>query len=264
MIKWKWHNPMLLAAAAMALLITTSDAALAVSVSVTDDAYTGNDPNRGPGVTGDRNEATAFFEVRHHEAPRKKIGYIKYDISGIDPSLYSSATLSGAFATTSHDGAGTWNIYGLNDGEDNTDDVPDGSFGEANWTEDALSYDKGLGVDVTVPADPDTDLGLDLTEIALLGTIALPGDAPFASNTTDLPLGAFLNADTNGVVTFMITDANFSGTEWRVQAMENESGPGVLLNFVPEPTSATLATVLGLGLAARRRRSQRDCGGNRG
>jgi hypothetical protein len=207
-------------------------------LSTTDDAYTGNDPNRGPTVTGDRNEATAFFEVRNHSAPRKKLGYVKYDISGVSPSLYATATLSGGFSTTTHDGAGVWNVYGLIDGVTNTDDVADGSFGEANWTEGGLSYSRGLGVDVAVLPETVNDLGLDFAEVTLLGTITLPGDAPFQSNTTNLPLGAFLNADTNGVVTFIFADANFAGTEWRVAARENTADGsadtgGVLLSFVP-------------------------------
>jgi hypothetical protein len=240
-------------AIAVVLAVNAPVRSLAVSLTVTDDAYTGNDPNRGPSATGDCNEATAFLEVRHHSAPRKKIGYIKYDISGVNPSLFTLATLSGDFATTTHDGPGLWNVYGLNDGEQNLDDVPDGSFGEANWTEANLSYDKGLGVSTSVPVEPDTDLGIDLTETTLLGTITIPGDAPFASNPMDLPLAAFLSSDTNGVVTFMITDANFSGTEWRIQAMENESGPGVQLNFVPEPGGIVLVALalLSLGIVAR-------------
>lgn len=220
-------------------------------LSTTDDAYSANDSNRGPTVGGDRNEASAFFEVRHNVAPRKKIGYVKYNISGIDPGIFATATLSGGFSTTAQDGAGVWNIYGLNDGETNLDDVPDGSFGEANWTEGGLTYSKGLGVDVTVPL-ADTSLGLDLTEITLLGQITLPGDAPFQSNTTALPLGAFLNADTNNVVTFLIADANFAGTEWRVTARENTADGsadtgGVLLSFVPEPASVCLMLVGMLG-----------------
>jgi PEP-CTERM motif len=230
----------MVAIAGATVLLTTSPS-YAIDAVLTDDGYAANDPNRGPGVGGNRSD---FFEVRHHEAPRKKIGYLKYDISGIDASLFPSATLSGGFASSSHDNAGVWNIYGLNDGEDNTDNVVDGSFGESNWTEEELSYSQGLGVDVSVAVDS-TDLGLDVTEIALLGTITLPGNAPFVSNPTDLPLGTFLNADTNGVVTFLIADANFSGTEWRVGVKENATVGGIQLSFVPEPSSIVL---IGLGL----------------
>ncbi len=254
---------MLLAASAATFLFCGAASAGPI-LTTTDDGYTGNDPNRGPTVGGDRNEASAFFEVRHNTtAPRKKIGYIKYNIAGVDPSLFPTATLSGGFSTTSQDGAGTWNIYGLNDGVTNTDDVADGSFGEANWTEGSLTYDKGLGVDPSV-STADASLVLDLSEITLLGTITLPGDAPFASNPTDLPLGAFLAADTNDVVTFLITDANGSGAEWRVTARENTdggtdtSGPGgigvsggVLLSFVPEPSSFSLLIFALFGLGAR-------------
>lgn len=229
-------------------LLTVGSVEAGPILTTTDDAYAGNDSNRGPTVVGDRNEASAFFEVRHLTTTvRKKIGYIKYDITGVNPSLFPTATLSGGFSTTTNDAAGTWNVYGLIDGVTNVDDVADGSFGEANWTEGGLTYAKGLGVDPTVTTT-DASLGLDLTEITLLGTITLPGDAPFASNPTSLPLGAFLAADTNGVVTFLITDASAVGSEWRVTARENTDGGsdpngvsgGVLLSFVPEPTSVVL------------------------
>lgn len=218
---------------ALLLMLGIANSAQAViSITVTDDGYAANDERRSPETNGDRNEASAFFEVRHYYVDptvRKRIGYIKYAVSGLDPIIYDSATLSGEFAGN-FDGAGTWNVYGLNDGEENLDDDPNGNFGEANWTEAGLSYSKGLGVDPNVPIES-PDLGLDLTEITLLGTITLPGDQPFQSDPNQLPLGNFLSLDTNGVVTFLIADSGMSGIEWRVQAMENESGPGVLLNF---------------------------------
>ena len=232
-----------------------ADSARAAMALLTADGYTANDTNRGPGVGGDRNEASAFMEVRYNStAPRKRIAYLKYDISAIDPSTFSSATLSGTFSTTAQDGAGTWNIYGLNDGLANTDDVPDGTFGEANWTEgdpsNFLTYSKGLGVDNSVLDTDGTSQGIDLTEVTFLGTITLPGDAPFQSNTTNLPLAAFLNADTNDMVTFLIADSTNSAAEWRIRARENTTAGnmGVVLNFVPEPGSIALAMVGMIGL----------------
>jgi hypothetical protein len=257
-----------LTGACLALAVASAATAGPI-LTTTDDGYTANDPNRAPTAVGDRNEASAFFEVRHLTSsatpanPRKKVGFIKYNITGISPSVFASATLSGGFSTTGQDGPGVWNVYGLIDGTTNTDDVPDGSFNEANWTEGGLTYAKGLGVDPTV-STTDNSLGLDLSEIVLLGQITIPGDLPFASNPSTLPLGAFLAADTNGVVTFLITDANAAGTEWRVTARENtaagngtDAEGGVLLSFVPEPTSVCLA-LMGLCGALGIRRNRRS------
>jgi hypothetical protein len=240
------------AAACLGLLLVAPWAFAGTILAPTDDGYSANDPNRGPGVGGDR---TDFFEVRHNTtAPRKRIGYLKYDISGIEPRFYWSAKLSGVFQSSSHDNAGVWNVYGLNDGVTNTDDIADGSFGEANWIENNLTYSKGLGVDPSATT-ADSSLGLDLSEITLLGTITIPGNAPFVSNPTGLPLGAFLGADTNGLVTFLLTDANAAGTEWRVGVRENANAPGVQLSFVPEPTAVLLSIVsfMGTTLFVRRR-----------
>src|SRR3989304_4021020 len=209
-------------------------------LGATDDASTSNDTARGPTATNDRSD---FVEIRNHPATRKRIGYFKYNISAIDPLLFPFARLSGSFAD-GRDGNGSWNIYGLNDGETNTDDVQDGSFGEANWTEGALTYAMGLGVDVTVSPATVGDLGLDLTEISLLGTITLVDGEPFLSNTTDLPLASFLSADTNGVVTFMIADLT-SETEWRVVAREASGENSVRLSFFPLAGDTDLGGLVG-------------------
>lgn len=154
-------------------LLLAQRAQAQVFVSATDDANTSNDTSRGPTTTNDRAD---FIEIRNFQSvsgeppvttTRKKIGYFKYDVSGVDPLLYQFATLTGAFQG-GRDGNGTFTVYGLNDGETNTDNVPDGSVGEVNWSESTLSYSNGLGVDVTVATTALGDLGIDLTETALL------------------------------------------------------------------------------------------------
>jgi len=225
---WKAAGVAFFVGASIAHTVLLERATAQVHLVATDDASTSNDTARGPTATNDRSD---FVEIRNHPATRKRIGYFKYNISAIDPLLFPFARLSGSFAD-GRDGNGSWNIYGLNDGETNTDDVPDGSFGEANWTEGALTYAMGLGVDVTVSPATVGDLGLDLTEISLLGSITLVDGEPFLSNTTDLPLASFLSADTNGVVTFMIADLT-SETEWRVVAREASGENSVRLSFFP-------------------------------
>lgn len=239
---------------ALLLLLTggVSDAVLIANIS---DSFTQNDPSRGPDSVQNRDDFVLVRDYADSSTNRKAIGYFKFDISGVDPANYGTATIGGSFQSTGHDSAGTWNVYGLLDGVLNTDDVADGSFSEENWSETALSYDKGLGVDTSVLPETPNDLGIDGAETILLGTMTISGnDEPFSSNTTDLDLGSFLASDTNDFVTFMITDAAQAGTEWRILARESDASNAVSLSVVPEPTSATLAGLGALALVARRRR----------
>jgi hypothetical protein len=96
---------------------------------------------------------------------------------------------------------------------------------------------------------------LDLSMVTLLGTITTPaaGDpypVRFSSDPTDLPLGDFLIADTNKLVTFIFIGANNEG---EIASKEHETFMAPTLTLVPEP--ATLA-LLGLGsvVLLRRRR----------
>lgn len=208
-----------------------------VYLSATDDAHTSNDLAAGPGVTGDRGD---FVEIRYFEnetTNRRRIGYFKYDISGIDSGLFPFAVLSGTFAN-GRDGNGEFSVYGLNDGVLNTDDDP--SFNEANWTEGSLSFSKGLGVDTSEPSSLGNTLGIDLNEVSLLGTVTLVDGEPLQSNTTDLDLSSFLSSDTNGVVTFLIADEQTDsmtglpiGTEWRMTARESNVENSLRLAFAP-------------------------------
>jgi len=238
----------LLAFAFVSHLVQPERAQAQVFVTATDDASTSNDTSRGPGVTNDRND---FVEIRNYQdvsgdppvtTTRKKIGFFKYDISGINSQLFQFATLTGVFT---RGGDGTYTVYGLNDGEMNLDNVPDGSVTEANWSESTLTYSQGLGVDTSVATTALGDLGIDPDETTELGTITLVNGEPLQSNPTDLPLAAFLSADTNDVVTFMLADL-VSGTEWRMTAHEASTENSLRLAFSPTPGDTDLDGVVEL------------------
>ena len=222
--------------------VLTHTASGQVYLTATDDANTSNDTSRGPATTNDRND---FIEIRNYAADatgattRKKSAIFKYDITSIDTRLFPFATLTGTFSGN-RDGNGVFNVYGLNDGVQNLDNGPDGTVGEANWSESSLRYNHGLGVDVSVATTAVGDLGFDLAEVTLLGSITLIDGQPLQSNTTDLNLGAFLNADTNGRVTFFLADERINeetglpvGTEWRLTAREASAENSLRLAFAP-------------------------------
>ena len=96
-------------------------------------------------------------------------------------------------------------------------------------------------------ADALGDLGIDLAEVTQLGTISLVDGQPLQSNTTDLPLAAFLNADTNDVVTFLIADMT-AQTEWRLVARSIAASRACGLDFsrnpaIPTSTAPSISTI---------------------
>jgi PEP-CTERM motif len=230
----------LLAFAFVSQLLQPERVQAQVFLNATDDCSTSNDTSRGPTATNDRID---FIEIRNFLTEgntRKRVGFFKYDISGIDPLLYQFATLTGVFT---RGGNGTYTVYGLNDGLTNSDNG--GTVTEANWSESTLSYSNGLGVDVNVAPGTVGDLGIDPAETTLLGTITLVNGQPLQSNPTDLPLSEFLSADTNNVVTFLLADLA-GQTEWRMTAREASSDNSLRMSFAATPGDTDLDGVVEL------------------
>ncbi|TWT36981.1 hypothetical protein KOR34_19270 [Posidoniimonas corsicana] len=201
--------------------------ASAISLIPDADARLANDSNRGPTSNVG---SSGLWEVRWHEAPRVRIGYVRYDITGVSPSLFADATLSGTFTASSYNGPGTWDVYGLND-----DVVANAGTGRQgnDWDESTINYANAGGVDNSAAEGT-----FAFTDSSFLGTITLDGvdeqPLPFSSNPTDLSLETFLNADTDGLVTFLFMDSSQTGAEYRIDSkegnMEDGHGP-TTLNF---------------------------------
>lgn len=213
------------------------------------DARLSNDANRGPTSSAG---SSSVVDVRWYDdgagTTRIRIGYVRYDITGMDSSLFSSATLNGTFSASSYngpsDGSGMWNVYGLDDGVAGND-----------WNESTVNYSNAAGVDNTAPLGT-----FAFTNVTQLGTISLDGvdvqPLPFASNPTDLDLSAFLNADTDGLVTFLFMDVAPNGDEYRIDSKEGNTADGhgpMMLTFIPEPTSFALLGLGSLALVMARR-----------
>ncbi|WP_425399992.1 PEP-CTERM sorting domain-containing protein [Aeoliella sp.] len=128
------------------------------------------------------------------------------------------------------DGSGMWDVYGLND-------VTTTGQGN-NWIESgegSINYSNASGVDNSALIDTFA-FNSDAT---FLGTMSFDGNdvqpLPFASNSTDLPLGSFLNADTDGLVTFMFMSSSQDGHEYHIDSKEGNMSGGhgpMTLNFV--------------------------------
>ena len=199
------------------------------------DTYLTNDGGgAGPGT----NHGTkSQWEVRWFDdfegTSRIHIGYIRFDVSGIDPALFPTATLNGTFTASGYNGPGIWNVYGLND---NVVSNESGRLGN-DWGETAVTFANAAGLDNAAAPGSFTILPEETT---FLGTLVHTNydvqPLPFASNPDDLDLSAFLAADTDGLVTLLLMNDTVDGHEYRVDSKEGSSASGhrpVTLDFFP-------------------------------
>jgi len=159
------------------------------------DTWVSNDSQHGPDTNwGTEDRMRAW---RHLADARVKIGFVRFDIRDISGDM-SGATLTLAY-TFMKGGVTTINVYGVNDGPNDF------------WIESGdggLTYNNAPGL-TTATAGNYT---IETSEATLLGTFQSPAAATLpVSVTTDpatLDLEAFLEADTNGYVTFFFVGPN--------------------------------------------------------
>lgn len=236
-----------LGTAAQALIITTADGNGA-------DAWISND-GQSSSYWADKVHNTTGMHVRYNGGgSRFRAALLRFDISSIVEPIAANAQLQlGQTYTKGSDKV--IDVYGL----------VDGHAGEA-WDDTTLCYNNAPGF---VTPDQGNNLGWYAIDSSLvwLGTFIIPGTGSsgatitppktLLTDPTSLPLADFLNADTNGLVTLVLINAQgttSNNSENRFASEEDANGGFPALVLVPEPMSMLL---LGLGGLLIRRRSQR-------
>jgi hypothetical protein len=228
--------------AAVVLVLFWGISAQAVTVTTADsngaDTFLSNDSQSGGGpdvVHGAENS----LAIRRYDGTRQKIGYIRFDLTGITGDL-TGATLS--FNVTSSNRTRVWGIYGLFDGPDDL------------WNEAMISYSNAPGMVAAAIGS----YAINADKLQKLGTINIVNaPAIYISNTTDLNLDSFIINDKNKRLTFaVIPETTDSTASWYVTSKEGGAALAPVLTLpyaIPEPVTIAMLGLGGLTLLRRRR-----------
>ena len=219
-----------------AALLLPGTASAGVTLTTTNglgaDIGLGNDSQLAP--TARDNDG--YMNMRRYAGTRMKFPWFRFD-KGTNLVGFSGATLT-FNVTGSANRARTVNVYGLINGDP----------GEA-WGETTITYNTAPGLLAAATAQ----VAFDTNRLILLGTIAWPaGPGLITSDPTALNLAPFLDADTDGLVTFMLLPATSDSSQsWDVEGKERADGtaPATLTmpNAIAKPNLPALSWAVGNG-----------------
>ncbi len=226
----------------MVLAIAVTPSGNAASIGVTHDTWVRED-----NADSNRNGNDQMNARTDIDADDNDVILLRFPTTGI-PSGISGLELSLFWQRSDSSTGNELALYGLNE----TD--PD----ETTWDETTVTYNNAPGL-IPDGIDPAAENGLgntfdDIRDLDTANLTLLVDAQPYGPQVLNDPysfssaaLDSFVNADTNGEVTFLILRANAGTSGNQARFWPRESGPGATLSYVPEPASIAL---IGLGAVA--------------
>ena len=211
-MKKKTHFSSRLLPAVLMAITGSSRAAVDISTAVGSgaDTYLTNDGNSGPGANLGTIDS---MEIREADGVRMRHLYFRFDISSVAGQDLSGAsiTINGLIVNRNR----PMTFRGVVDGAA-------GGLGEA-WDENAVSFNSAAGIDPATPLSAEALFTAEATPVARTAGSAL------GPNTTQpsTDLDDFVAADTNGLVTFIVTLDEVDNNSEDFYFTSKEAGTGL-------------------------------------
>lgn len=178
---------------------------------------------------------------------------LRFDLTGYSVAP-SGNTLNLTWYRTDSSTGKTLSLYGMNDLAD----------GETTWSESTVTYNNAP---MLIPdgQDPTAETAAghswdDVRDLDMSKLTLLIGSQPYGPQVTGelytfsgAALDAFLNADTNGQITFLIARGDPSTSSNQARFQVREVGTGAYLDVIPEPATMALLGLGGLFVIRRKR-----------
>jgi hypothetical protein len=188
-----------------------------------------------------RGSNTSFLIKTQNGLTNTRIGFLRFDSSSLTGGTATDAVLALHFYSVEQNQE--VNLYGI------PETSPDELFDEASFDYDAADSVGGGG-------NPDNSL--NESKLTFIEQIVVSSGTDGVLTFDSAALLSFINADTNGTVSFVVNHDNYNNNITSIASREysDVDTPRAVptLTVIPEPASLTLLAGGGLCLLPRRRR----------
>ncbi len=151
-------------------------------------------------IDTDTDDTRLFIRRRSDSSQRHQVTYLRFDLSTINTDI-AAATLQ-LYQTAGNSIIAE--LYGLNDSADEI---------SSPWDQYTITYNTAPGMNA--PDGNTLTVDLDMTAVTSLGTYSISTTDNEIKYLSSEEIVSFLNADTNGVVTFIMESQDVGATNFR-------------------------------------------------